>query len=194
MISFKSVFRPKKGNVIFSVKDRWIKLFGPINQATVLWFAKFVHATNVANYGPIRVFIDSPGGDTNATLVIHAMLWNSLAPVITVVDRKARSGAFIIFQAGRKRLMSRDSQLGFHWCEFDIKKRCTFDVNKLRAMVKNLSVTNECLYRIIEARTELPAETVRKFFAEGKILAAKEAKKYNLVDEIIGRRKNRRGI
>ncbi len=182
-----AVCKPKKGNVIFSVEDRWLKLFGPIDQATVRWFAKFIHATNLANYAPICIFIDSVGGDANATLVIHSMLYNSLAPAITVVGRKARSGAFIVFQAGRKRMMCRKSELAFHWSEFEMRKGYMLDLDKLRAMADNLSATNKRFYRIIKSRTGLPMETVKKFFAEGKVLTAMEAKKFNLADEILER-------
>jgi ATP-dependent Clp protease protease subunit len=185
----KSAFRPKRGNVVFSIKERWIKLFGFINSDTVRWFSQFIYQTNLMNYQPITVFIDSPGGNTNATLIIYAMLATSIAPVITIAGSRANSGAFIIFQAGHKRLMFPDSLLTFHWSEFEIKKSCEINIIRLRAMMMNLLMTNERLYRIIASRSKLPMKTVKEFFAAGKILTAKEAKKYNLTDEIIDERK-----
>ncbi|HWG84106.1 MAG TPA: ATP-dependent Clp protease proteolytic subunit [Deinococcales bacterium] len=63
---------------------------------------------------PIRVTINSPGGDAFLGLTIAKMLAETPVPVITKVAGVAASAAAVIFLGGHKRIVSPGSRLMFH--------------------------------------------------------------------------------
>lgn len=183
------VSRPKKGNVIFDIKNRWIKLFGRITQTTASEFVKFLvltHASNPDWRNPITVFlIESNGGDAVASYFIYHLLANSPSPIITCVEKKAKSGAFIISQAGFKRLIYKNAVLAFHWATYTFFKDEVYDIEKMDSLREKLRRLNSNLYRIVSRRSGLTISKVKQFFREGKILTAEEAKHFNLTDVIV---------
>lgn len=181
-------FEPKKGNVIYNIKERWIKIFGTINQATAGEFAKFLilsHACNPDWRSPILVLIDSRGGDAVASWLIYHMIANSFSPVVTVAEKKVYSGALTIFQAGSRRLILKRAELMFHWAEFRFLKNEDCDIERVEQLKHKLDRVNDYLYRVYRRRSGLAASMIRKFFREGKVLTAKEAVRHNLADEIV---------
>ncbi len=185
-----ATFQPKKGNVIFNPKERWIKLSGTITQATASEFARFLvltHALSSDWRKPIMVLIDSKGGDAVASQLIYYILANSPSPVTTCVEGKAFSGAFTIVQAGYKRLIYKNAILSFHWPVFDFLRDENCNIEELDLIREKIRRLNNHLYRIFRRRSGLPMAKVKQFFREDKVLTAKKAKKYNLVDDIVSK-------
>lgn len=183
-----AIVKPKKGNVIFDVEGRWIKILGEIVPETAYWFNKFLYNTNVRNYAPVHILIDSIGGDAEAGFLIHAMLFSSVAPAITVITKKAYSTAFIISQAGYKRKIYKDGIVALHESYFNFKRDCHFNGSQLREFATNLEINDKYACRLVSQSSKMPLKIINQFFREGKILTAKEAKRLNLVDEIISKK------
>lgn len=63
---------------------------------------------------PIKIYINSGGGDVLATLTIIDSIRNSNTPIITINTGMAYSGGFFIYIAGHKRLAYENSTFLFH--------------------------------------------------------------------------------
>ena len=63
---------------------------------------------------PIKIYIDSCGGDVMGTLTIIDSIVNSKTPVWTINIGQAYSGGFFVFITGHKRIAYRNSSFLFH--------------------------------------------------------------------------------
>ncbi len=179
--------KPKRGNVVFNTKERWIMLFGRISKDTAMQFARFIVETQEVTDDwskPISVFINSIGGDSMATNLIYYMLANLPSSVITIIVKKANSGAFIISQAGSRRMMKAGATLRFHWAVYHFNKDEVYDVEELDFLSDDAKRINEQLFRIVAEKSGLGRERIKEFFRQNRTLTADQAKEYNLIDEI----------
>lgn len=73
-----------------------------------------INGTEIEERKPIRIFINSPGGDLDATLSIVATIESSLTPVYTYNIGRAYSGALFILVSGHKRFALPYASYMFH--------------------------------------------------------------------------------
>lgn len=178
----------KRGNVAYDPSGRWLYLGDNINGETAGQFAKFLTETQARALDwsrPVIILINSNGGDSMASLLIHSMLANFLSPVFTVAFKRACSGAFIVFEAGKHRVMMPKAKLKFHRATLRVVKSGTFVIEELDYARERIKRINACLHCVIQSRSHQEARTIKNFFLAGKTLEADEAKKYNLVDMVI---------
>jgi len=182
----------RKGNVIYDPCGRWLYLFDNINKETAKQFAKFLTETQISAHDwsrPVTILIDSCGGDGVASLLIYRMLTNFLSPITTIAVKKACSGAFTIFEAGKQRIMLPEAKLKFHWAAWYTSKDDYLNIEDLDYVRKKILCLNNCFYQIFSLRSRQKMANIKKFFREELIFAPNEAKKYNLADKIIPRKK-----
>ena len=178
----------RKGNVICDAHGRWLYLFGYINQETAEQFARFLHGAQARTSDwsrPVTILINSYGGDSVASLLIYSMLVDFLSPVITVSFGQACSGAFIVFESGKRRIMVPGAKLKFHRAAWRAVKGGTLNIEELDYMREKIKCINARLHCVVQKRSRQKAEMIKDFFLKEKVFEAKDAIKYNLADKII---------
>lgn len=129
---------------------------------------------------PIKIYIDSPGGDLDATFSIIDSITLSKTPITTITIGSGDSGGFFIGIVGHKRIGYPHSSYLFHegCCanEGDAHKYIQFTefYKKKLSMLKKLVLNNTKL-------SENDYEESRK---DDLWLTADEALKYGIIDEI----------
>lgn len=129
---------------------------------------------------PIKIYIDSPGGDLDATFSIIDSITLSKTPIMTITIGSGDSGGFFIGIVGHKRIGYPHSSYLFHegCCanEGDAHKYIQFTefYKKKLSMLKKLVLNNTKL-------SENDYEESRK---DDLWLTAEEALKYGIIDEI----------
>lgn len=129
---------------------------------------------------PIKIYIDSPGGDLDATFSIIDSITLSKTPITTITIGSGDSGGFFIGIAGHKRIGYPHSSYLFHegCCAHsgDAHKYIQFTdfYKKKLSMLKQLVLNN----------TKFNEDDYEKSRKDDLWLTAEEALKYGVIDEI----------
>lgn len=129
---------------------------------------------------PIKIYIDSPGGDLDATFSIIDSIALSKTPVWTITIGAGCSGAFFIGIAGHKRLGYPHSSYLFH-------EGCAQgggDAHKYIQGVRFYEKKLSMLRKITLKYTRLTEEDYKKHKKDDLWMTAQEALKYGVIDEI----------
>jgi len=134
---------------------------------------------------PIKVVLNSVGGDVYAGLLIHDTIRRLVHQGIEVeVEARglAASMGCIILQAGSKRTASKATRLMFH----EISTWTFGEVTKVEDRAEELRKLNDSLRDIIARRTGQKKETIDELCKKKDTwFSAEEALEFGLVDEII---------
>lgn len=130
---------------------------------------------------PIKVYIDTFGGDLNATFTMIDAIKLSLTPVHTIVTGKAYSGGFFISITGHKRFCTPNSSYLFH--EGSITE--DGDAGKIRNRMEFYWKQLDRLKEIVLENTKITEEEYEKRKNDDWQMWADEAVKYGIADEII---------
>ena len=178
-----------KGGLSSSIRERRIVISGIISNATMIFCESALK--KFAKEGvkkPIVVFVTGPGGDFYACLRIYHLLcsWSILhAPVFTVgFGNFARSGAFLITQAGFVRLVSSKTALRFHRATRDYPEGVTFNSKRHMEEKDLLDIIDGTQCHIFSCRGR-PASKIYELFIREKNLSAKQALNLYLVDMVL---------
>ena len=102
----------------FNFLDRRFYINGEISHETALLAHEFISYWNEIDTSedviPLVIFINSPGGDLDATFSIIDSIQGSNIPVYTINIGRAWSGAFLVLLAGEKRYGTTYSSYLFH--------------------------------------------------------------------------------
>lgn len=115
----------KSAKVYSSGKKRMIFLYGDINEKNCADIAFDIHCQNIEDdeseshekdfvRKPIRLYINSFGGEVYPMWMLISAIENSKTPVYTYCTGYAMSAAFQIFLAGQKRYISKHATLMYH--------------------------------------------------------------------------------
>jgi ATP-dependent Clp protease protease subunit len=132
---------------------------------------------------PIRIIIDSYGGEVYTYLGLIGVIDNSKTPIHTIVTGSAMSAAFTIAICGHKRFCHNYSTFMYHQ-SWDI---IGGPVKSLMENIEELKRLEDLDKEIILKRTKIKEGRIKEIF-EKKIdwfISPKEAVKLGLVDEII---------
>lgn len=139
---------------------------------------------------PIKLFIDSAGGELNGFRILANGIKSSKAPVIGVVIGNAHSAAALILQCCHKRIAMPYTRIFFHEIQNTINTNLSgANVGIIENVIKKLlqerkqarNDQNE-LDDLITTRSGISFEQIESI--EEKYLTPKEALKLNLIDEI----------
>jgi ATP-dependent Clp protease protease subunit len=164
------------------LEKRIIYLEGDIDGDSASKIGKGVVWLNVLGEQEIVLYIDSNGGYVSAGLDIYDIIRHSRAPVVGVVYRRANSMASVILQACQRRKAMRHSELALH--DITTPPLTLADLED-QEKLKNTRRAQEEIYQIINQRSGMAVEEVRKICKEGKKLSADEALGLGLIDEVI---------
>jgi ATP-dependent Clp protease protease subunit len=130
---------------------------------------------------PIKIYINSDGGDLNVTLFTASVIELSKTPVITIGMGRAYSSGGLLLMAGHKRFIFGSTQVLIH----DGSTGAIGDTGKV---LDNLEFTKESEVRVREfilKHTNIPGKLLDKNYRRDWFLFADDAIKYGIADKII---------
>ncbi len=165
------------------LKTRQILLSGEINKALAEKIVRQLLVLEADSEEPIKLYIDSPGGDADAGYAIFDMIRFIKAPVLIIgMGLVASAGAIILLAAPKERRFALpNSHYLIHQPLSGIKGVATEieihaqEIEKMRIKI-NLMISKE---------TGMPVEKVSKDTDRDFWMNADEAKVYNLVSKVI---------
>jgi len=132
---------------------------------------------------PLKIFINSNGGDIFAAIPLIDAITNCSIPIYTFVEGMAASAASLISMMGHKRFITKNSFMLIHELRtgvqgtysdiMDEKENC----DKLMDVIKKIYLE--------KTNGNLENDTLEKILKRDIILTSEECKNYGLVDEII---------
>lgn len=168
------------------LKTRQILLSGEINKALAEKIVRQLLILEADSSDPIKIYIDSPGGDADAGYAIFDMIRFINAPVYTIgMGLVASAGSIILLAAEKeRRLALPNSHYLIHQPLSGIKGVATEieihaqELEKMRVRINELisSETGQSIEKV-------SADTDRDFW-----MSASEAKEYGLVSRVISSR------
>lgn len=129
----------------------------------------------------ITVFINSPGGETNTALGIYDLLEKCNRNTVGIVSGIAHSGASLILQACRKRLMTPNSHLMLHKSTVQVKN----SVENAQSALDTFRKLDERFYSIYASRAGRQVSKIAEMAHKDKYFDAQAALEANLIDEIL---------
>jgi ATP-dependent Clp protease protease subunit len=161
---------------------RNIYLFGEIEEDMIDDVIQAIHRlTNKNSKKPIKLFINSPGGDVSTGLALLDAVLNSKVPIYTIALGEVCSMASPIFIAGKKghRYIAKHSQIMFHPITTG-----THDYIKFaQARLKNSAELEKMYDKFILTNTKIPKEIYSKSKSEELYLNAEKCLKYKIADK-----------
>ncbi len=168
------------------LKTRQILLSGEINKPLAEKIVRQLLILESDSKDPIKIYIDSPGGDADAGYAIFDMIRFIDAPVYTIgMGLVASAGSIILLAAPKERRFALpNSHYLIHQPLSGIKGVAT-EIEIHAAELEKMRVR---INRLIADETGLPIEKVSKDTDRDFWMNAEEAKEYRLVSKIVAKR------
>lgn len=131
---------------------------------------------------PIKIWINSWGGDLQAGFTTCDAITLSETPVITINQGQAASAAALIFLTGHKRFAFPNSYLMLHEGSIGVRQ---IDAHKFEALSDFYKVQRGLLKKIIVGYTGMTEEEYSSRAKDDWWMSADEAVKLNMVDKIV---------
>jgi ATP-dependent Clp protease protease subunit len=169
------------------LKTRQILLSGEINKPLAEKIVRQLLVLEADSNDPIKIFIDSPGGDADAGYAIFDMIRFINAPVYTIgMGLVASAGSIILLAApAERRFALPNSHYLIHQPLSGIKGVAT-EIEIHAAELEKMRVK---INELIAAETGLAVDKVAKDTDRDFWMNAAEAKDYHLVSKVIVNRK-----
>lgn len=176
----------------FSFLDRSLYLCSEITHEHAVSFSDAIRFWNTIDdeneipeeeRQPIKIYIDSPGGDLDATFSIIDSVLLSKTPVWTIVIGSADSGGFFINICGHKRFGYPHSSYLFHEgsCQNE------GDAHKYLQAVEHYKKKLSMLKQITLKQTKISEDEYKKHKKDDLWFTAEEALNKGIIDEITDR-------
>lgn len=168
------------------LKTRQILLSGEVNKALAEKIVRQLLVMEADSDEPIRIYIDSPGGDVDAGYAIFDMIRFVKAPVYCIgMGLVASAGALILLAADKSRRIGLpNSHYLIHQPLSGIKGVAT----DIEIHAQELEKTKAKINDLIAQETGKPLEQVAKDTDRDYWLSATEALEYGLISKVVSRR------
>lgn len=147
----------------------------------IVRFNKEDKGVSVENRKPIKFFIDSPGGDLDATLAFIGLVGISKTPIWTINAGSAYSGAGLILMAGHKRFALPNSQALIHTGSGSLGG--TYD--QTTEQMKNYKQLIEKMKSFILSHTNIDQKLFNKNKSKDWYITTDEQLSLGIVDKIV---------
>jgi ATP-dependent Clp protease protease subunit len=179
--------RGERAYDIFSrlLEERIIFLAGPVTDMNAnVVIAQMLYLASKDSKRDIKLYINSPGGSVTAGLAIYDTMQFLKCPVSTICIGLTASMAAVILSAGTKgkRFALPNAEILLHQVSGGAQGQAV-DIEITARQVLHMK---EKLNKIIASHTGQPLAKVTKDTDRDFYLTAEEAKKYGLIDEVIG--------
>jgi ATP-dependent Clp protease protease subunit len=169
------------------LKDRIIFLGGPIDDHLAnIVIAQLLHLEQEDPKKDISLYINSPGGSVSATLAMIDTM-NLIKPdVSTVCVGIAASGGALVLSAGKKgkRYVLPNSEVMIHQVMSGVEGQGT----DIEIGARHILRTKDRLNKIMAENTGKTVTQVDKDMERDYWMNAEEAKKYGIIDQILGKK------
>jgi ATP-dependent Clp protease protease subunit len=174
--------------VMKMLKTRSILLSGEVNKQLAERVVRSLLVLEAMSDEPIKVFIDSPGGDVDAGYAIFDMIRFVNAPVWTIgMGLVASAGALILLAAPRERRVGLPNS---HYLIHQPLSGMRGVATDIEIHAKEIDKARERINKLISFETGKPLDQVAKDTDRDYWLSADEAKDYNLISKIVATRKD----
>lgn len=129
---------------------------------------------------PIKLHIQSDGGEVFSAFSAVDTIKNCKVPVHTYIEGCAASAATIISVAGHKRYITRNSHMLIHQISSGFWGKMT----EIEDEMKNLTLLTKFVMNIYKENTNLTVKQMKEIFKKDLWMPAEECLKMGLVDEI----------
>lgn len=131
---------------------------------------------------PIKIWINSYGGDLQASLTACDAINLSETPIYTINQGQAASAAALIFLAGHKRIAFPKSYLMIHEGSIGVSQ---IDAHKFQAMSDFYKVQRTLLKKIIMEYTGMSEDEYTSHAKDDWWMDVEDAMKYNMIDKVM---------
>jgi len=179
--------RGERAYDIFSrlLEERIIFLAGPVTDMNAnVVIAQMLYLASKDSKRDIKLYINSPGGSVTAGLAIYDTMQFLKCPVSTICIGLTASMAAVILASGAKgkRYSLPNAEILLHQVAGGMQGQAA----DIEITAKQIMHMKEKLNKIISSHTGQPLAKVTKDTDRDFYLTAEEAKKYGLIDEVIG--------
>ena len=179
--------RGERAYDIFSrlLEERIIFLAGPVTDMNAnVVIAQMLYLASKDPKRDIKLYINSPGGSVTAGLAIYDTMQYLKCPVSTICIGLTASMAAVILAAGTKgkRFSLPNAEILLHQVAGGMQGQAA----DIEITAKQIMHMKEKLNKILSLHTGQPIGKMEKDTDRDFYLTAEEAKKYGLIDEVIG--------
>ena len=179
--------RGERAYDIFSrlLEERIIFLAGPVTDMNAnVVIAQMLYLASKDSKRDIKLYINSPGGSVTAGLAIYDTMQFLKCPVSTICIGLTASMAAVILAAGTKgkRFSLPNAEILLHQVAGGMQGQAA----DIEITAKQIVLMKEKLNKILSSHTGQAIAKVEKDTDRDFYLTAEEAKKYGLIDEVIG--------
>lgn len=179
--------RGERAYDIFSrlLEERIVFLAGPVTDLNAnLVIAQMLYLASKDSKRDIKLYINSPGGSVTAGLAVYDTMQYLKCPVSTICIGLTASMAAIILAAGTKgkRFSLPNAEILLHQVAGGFQGQAV----DIEITAKQIIKIKEKLNKILSSHTGQSLSKVEKDTDRDFYLTAEEAKKYGLIDEVIG--------
>ena len=179
--------RGERAYDIFSrlLEERIIFLAGPVTDMNAnVVIAQMLYLASKDSKRDIKLYINSPGGSVTAGLAIYDTMQYLKCPVSTICIGLTASMAAVILAAGTKgkRFSLPNAEILLHQVAGGMQGQAA----DIEITAKQILHMKQKLNKIISSHTGQPLAKVETDTDRDFYLTAEEAKKYGLIDEVIG--------
>jgi ATP-dependent Clp endopeptidase proteolytic subunit ClpP len=129
---------------------------------------------------PIKLHIQSDGGEVFSAFSAVDTIKNCKVPVHTYIEGCAASAATIISVAGHQRFITKNSHMLIH----QISSGFWGKMNEIEDEMKNLALITKYVMNIYKENTNLTMKQMKEIFKKDLWMPSEECLKMGLVDEI----------
>jgi len=179
--------RGERAYDIFSrlLEERIIFLAGPVTDMNAnVVIAQMLYLASKDSKRDIKLYINSPGGSVTAGLAIYDTMQYLKCPVSTICIGLTASMAAVILAAGTKgkRFALPNAEILLHQVAGGMQGQAA----DIEITAKQIIHMKQKLNKIISSHTGQTLSKVENDTDRDFYLTAEEAKKYGLIDEVIG--------
>jgi ATP-dependent Clp protease protease subunit len=179
--------RGERAYDIFSrlLEERIIFLAGPVTDMNAnVVIAQMLYLASKDSKRDIKLYINSPGGSVTAGLAIYDTMQYLKCPISTICIGLTASMAAVILAAGTKgkRFSLPNAEILLHQVAGGMQGQAA----DIEITAKQIMMMKGKLNKILSSHTGQPITKVEKDTDRDFYLTPEEAKKYGLIDEVIG--------
>ena len=187
---WETTSRGERGYNIFDklLKERIIFLGTQIDDVSAnLVMAQLLHLESEDPDRDIQIYINSPGGSFTALTAIYDTMQFVKPEIQTICMGQAASAAAVLLAAGTKgkRLALQHARILIHQPSGGGEGQSS----DIEIQAREILRMRDLLEVMLSDHSGRPAEQIRKDIERDKILTAREAVEYGLIDEVVSTRK-----
>ncbi len=170
------------------LKERIIFLGTPIDDGVAnVVMAQLLHLESEDPDRDISIYINSPGGSFTALTAIYDTMQFVKPEIQTICMGQAASAAAVLLAAGTKgkRLALEHARVLIHQPSGGGEGQSS----DIEIQAREILRMRDLLEQMLSRHSGKPAEDIRKDIERDKILTAREALEYGIIDEVVASRK-----